>query len=95
MSSSEAIQDEHRRIHQVQTLVDFTMHVLTHGDLARADAAKLVEQVRLRVLKLFPESADTFELLYGRRLAQLVDTCPVVALPRTTGVTPFRAARPH
>lgn len=95
MPSVEAIQDEHRRIHQVQTLVKFAMHVLAHGDLTRADATKLVEQVRARVLKLFPESADTFDLLYGRRFAQLVATCPIVPAPRTTGVTPFRAPQVH
>lgn len=94
MPSVEAIQEEHRKIHQVQTLVTFAMHVLAHGDLARADAEKLVEQVRARVLAIFPESADTFELLYGRRFSQLVETCPLVSLPRPGGGdAPFR--RPH
>ncbi len=95
MPSVEAIQDEHRRIHKVQTLVNFAMHVLAHGDLARADATRLVEQVRARVLKLFPESADTFDLLYGRRFDQLVATCPIVQPPRTAGATPFHVPQVH
>jgi hypothetical protein len=79
MTSVEAIQDEHRKIHRVQRLVDFAMHVLAHGELTRADAERLVSQVRTRVLQLFPDRADTFDVLYGRRLEALVATCPDVS----------------
>jgi hypothetical protein len=79
MTSVEAIQDEHRKIHRVQRLVDFAMHVLTHGELTRADAERLVTQVRQRVLQLFPDRADTFDVLYGRRLEALVAMCPDVS----------------
>lgn len=80
MTSVEAIQDEHRKIHRVQRLVDFAMHVLAHGELTRADAERLVTQVRTRVLQLFPDRADTFDVLYGRRFEALVATCPEVVV---------------
>jgi hypothetical protein len=95
MTSVEAIQEEHRKIHKVQTLVDFAMHVLAHGDLMRADAVQLVDQVRARVLQIFPESADTFDLLYGRRFEQLVATCPELPPAHPAAVRKSRARHVH
>jgi hypothetical protein len=95
MTPVEAIQEEHRKIHRVQTLVDFAMHVLAHGDLARADAIQLVDEVRTRVLQLFPESSETFDVLYGRRFDQLVATCPELPPPSATGSEAARTRRVH
>ncbi len=95
MTPIEAIQDEHRRIHRVQNLVNFAMHVLAHGDLARADAERLVAQVRARVLQMFPESAGTFDLLYGRRFDQLIATCPDTPPPGASSRVRLRTRHIH
>jgi hypothetical protein len=82
MPELDPVQEERRRVRQAQYLVDVATQMIEQGALARAEAAQLVERVRSTVLRLFPDGAETFEVLYGRRFARLVDACPeTVARP--------------
>ena len=93
MPERDPVQEEQRRVRQAQYLVDVATQMIEQGGLARGDAAKLVERVRSTVLRLFPDGGDTFDVLYGRRFARLVDACPETVLYPVT--VPFRSSLIH
>jgi hypothetical protein len=71
-----AVQEERRRVQKAQYLVDVATQMIEQGGLARAEAEQLVSRVRSTVLRLFPDGADTWDVLYGRRFARLIEGCP-------------------
>jgi hypothetical protein len=92
MTHRDPVQEERRRVRQAQYLVDVATQMIEQGGLARAEAAQLVERVKSTVLRLFPDGADTFDVLYGRRFERLVAACPEsVARP----TVPFRSKLIH
>ncbi len=48
-----------------QYLVDVATQMIEQGGLARAEAEQLVSRVRSTVLRLFPDGAETWDVLYG------------------------------
>lgn len=90
--SFEELRDEQRRLRQVRFIVDLTTSVLMQGDLTRAEGEHLVASARTRILSLFPGRDATYDILYARRFATLIDTCTRPAAPDTRGqILPFRA----
>ena len=77
--SPEALHDEQRRMRRVRFIVDFTSSVLMQSGLTRAEGEELVAAARERILELFPGREQTYEILYGRRFARLLDSCTVAA----------------
>ncbi len=75
--SPEALRDEQRRLRRVRFIVDFTAGVLMQSGLTRAEGEALVGAARERILELFPGREDTYEILYARRFARLLDSCTV------------------
>lgn len=67
------IQEEDRRVRHVRLIVNFTAGVIMQGELTRAEAEALVSAARARILELFPGREDTYEVLYSRRFARLLD----------------------
>jgi hypothetical protein len=70
---NEAVRDEFRRERQVQFIVGFTSNVIMQGNLTRHEAQALVDAARERILELFPGREETYEILYSRRFARLLD----------------------
>jgi hypothetical protein len=92
MADRDPVQDERKRVRQAQYLVDVATQMIEQGGLARAEAAQLVQRVKSTVLRLFPDGADTFDVLYGRRFERLVANCPEsVARP----TVPYRSTLIH
>lgn len=90
--SHEELRDEQRRLRQVRVIVDLTTSVLMQGDLTRAEGEGLVASARARILSLFPGRDTTYDILYARRFAILIDTCTRPTAPDTRGrILPFPA----
>lgn len=59
------------------------------SNLPRADAELLVEHVRDRILSLFPDGANTYEVVYARRFKRLIDEFTASPAERRGVVLPF------
>jgi hypothetical protein len=84
--SPEALRDEQRRLRRVRFIVDFTSSVLMQSGMSREEGEALVAAARDRILELFPGREETYQILYARRFARLLDSC-------TSGETPSRPGR--
>lgn len=67
--------EEQRRMRRVRFIVDFTTSVLQQSRMSRPEAEELVAAARARILELFPGRDETYEILYARRFARLIDSC--------------------
>ena len=81
------VDDEARRLRVLRTVVDLTASVLAQGGMTRPEAETLVAATRRRVLQLFPDKADTYELILAPRFARLMDE--FAPEPRPRKVLPF------
>ena len=82
-----ALADEARRARQLRMVVDLTSNVLAQGRLTRAEAEDLVAAARQRALELFPDKAETYDLILAPRFNRLMDEFVGPARGR---VLPFR-----
>jgi hypothetical protein len=57
--------------------------------MTRADAEMLVANVRARILELFPDGADTYELIYAPRFRRLIEEFTAVSANRQGVIIPF------
>lgn len=76
MTRAEAVREEDRRVRRVRLLVDLTAQLLARGQLDRTEGERLVSATRAAVLRLFPGSEATYELLYAQRFERLLDELP-------------------
>ncbi|HEY7413519.1 MAG TPA: hypothetical protein VII13_22465 [Vicinamibacteria bacterium] len=67
-----AVREEARRLRELRALVDLASSVIVQGRLGRAEALELVGATRRRILELFPDKEDTYELVLAPRFARLV-----------------------
>jgi hypothetical protein len=88
--SVEELRDEQRRLRYVQFIVDLTTSVIMQSEMTRREAEGLVASAREKILLLFPGRDETYEILYGRRFARLVETCTRPEPPEVRGrLIPF------
>lgn len=73
MATKEQLADEAARARKVRHLVDFSTALIMQSQMSRRDAEVLVSTVRERILTLFPDGADTYELIYAPRFRRLID----------------------
>jgi hypothetical protein len=87
----DALRDEQRRLRRVRFIVDFTSSVLMQSSMSRQEGEELVAAARERILELFPGREETYEILYARRFARLLDSCTSGEPPAPSAcVLPFR-----
>lgn len=67
------VQEESRRVRSVRLMVDLASNLIMQGNISRAEGEALVTAVRARILDLFPDREETYELLYATRFARLLD----------------------
>jgi hypothetical protein len=79
---AEAIADEERRARVLRMVVDLVTNVLGQGRLTRVEAEELVAAARKRILELFPDGEDTYELILAPRFARLVNEYALGPAPR-------------
>lgn len=87
-----AVADEQRRARILRTVVDLVTNVLAQGSLTRAEAEEIVEAARRRILGLFPDREDTYEIVLAPRFTRLLNEYAAGPVPRRK-VLPFRTPR--
>jgi len=65
--------DEDRRMEKLRGLVDDAAEKLAAEELSFDDARRLIEWTREQVLSLFPDKAETFDLIYKPRFYRILD----------------------
>ncbi len=63
------------------------------SSMTRGDAESLVATVRERILALFPEGEETYELIYAPRFRRLMDEFTSTPGVRRAVVIPFPSDR--
>jgi hypothetical protein len=91
-SQAGALADEGQRLRQLRMVVDLTTNVLMQGRLPREEAEDLVTAARRRILELFPDKQDTYDMILAPRFARLLDEFVGPAPARR--VLPFRRTKP-
>ncbi len=72
LTREQAIAEESRRIRRLQLTVRLVMNVISQSDLPFEEASKMVAATRQVALNLFPDKAETYDLLYQPRLQRLL-----------------------
>ena len=91
-----ALADEARRARQLRVIVDLTTSLLVQQPMPRDEADRLVAAARRRVLELFPDKEETYELILAPRFARLLEEFVGPApRPRVIRFNPGRRAGPR
>jgi hypothetical protein len=64
--------DETRRVYQLRRAFELVLQTIYGGDHSRSEAEQLVDGLAQLAEEYFPGSADTFALIYGRRLGRVI-----------------------
>jgi hypothetical protein len=67
-----ALQAEEKKLRRLRRLADLTAALLYQDDLSLEQAQRLVEGCRRTALELFPDKAETFDLIYGSRFRRIL-----------------------
>ena len=66
------LQLEEAKLQKLRGITNLTVALLYQADLTLADAQTLIAQTRSKALALFPDKADTFDLIYGSRFRRIL-----------------------
>lgn len=69
---SPAGRDETKRVYLLNRTVDWAEITIRAGGVSREQAEELVDAVAARAEELFPDSRDTFAIVYGVRLRRII-----------------------
>lgn len=72
MASQAEILEENRKVRRLQFVVDLVMSVLRQSEMPVEEAAELVAATRRFALTLFPDKAETYDLIYQPRFQRLL-----------------------
>ncbi len=67
-----ALRLEEAKLQKLRGITNLTVALLSQADLSLVDAQKLIAQTRSKALELFPDKADTFDLIYGSRFRRIL-----------------------
>ncbi len=70
--TADDLADETRRLRKVRQLVDIATALILQSNMTVSDAEMLVRWLRERILALFPEGEETFEIVYAQRFRRLI-----------------------
>ena len=68
----EAVLAEETRLRKLRRIMDLTAALLWQADLTLNEAQKLVADAKQKALELFPDKAETFDLIYGSRFRRIL-----------------------
>ncbi len=72
MATEDEIREEARKVRRLQTVVDMVTSTLRQSDIPVEEAAQMVASTREFALKLFPDKARTFDLIYRPRFQRIL-----------------------
>lgn len=64
--------EETKRVYLLGRAVDWAEITIRAGDVTRDDAESIVDAVAARAEELFPDSRETFAIVYGVRLKRVI-----------------------
>lgn len=73
MPTREEIREENHRMNRLCLIVDSTAFKLRKNIYSREEALVLLEETKERVLELFPDKGELFELIYRPRFMRIID----------------------
>jgi hypothetical protein len=79
MPTAEQLADEARRARKVRQLVDIATNLIMQSNMTQRDAESLIRHVRDRILGLFPDSEQTYEIIYAPRFRRLIEEFAAVS----------------
>ena len=91
MATREQLADEAARAQKVRHFVDLATSLIMQSGMTRREAEQLVATVRERILHLFPDGEETFELIYTPRFRRLIDEFSRPDTSDGASILPFRA----
>jgi len=68
----QAVREENRRLRYLRFLVDLALIEISRGTYTKAQAEKVVENIRSQALQLFPGKELAFELIYRPRFRRVI-----------------------
>ncbi len=71
-ASTAALREEERKLRHLRCLVDATSFVIAQGEVTVLEACSLMRLARQYALKLFPDKAEVFDLIYRPRFARII-----------------------
>jgi hypothetical protein len=89
VATPEELADETRRVQKVRQIVDIATSLIMQSNMTRQDAESLVAVVRERILLLFPDGQQAFEVIYAPRFTRLIDEFTGSGSPPRGVVIPF------
>ncbi len=72
MADQAEILEENRNVRRLQLMVDLVMNVISQSELSVEEALELVASTRQFALRLFPDKASTYDLIYQPRFRRLL-----------------------
>jgi hypothetical protein len=72
VASETEILEENRKVRRLQMVVDLVTNVLRQSDVSVEEASELVAATRQFALRLFPDKALTYDLIYKPRFQRLL-----------------------
>ena len=72
MATSEELEDEERRLRQLQLVVGLTASTISQTNVSLEEASRMVAATRQFALRLFPGKEFAFDLIYQPRLRRLL-----------------------
>ncbi len=66
------LEEEQRKMRLLRAIVDFTTAVLRQGNLTIPEAIELIQVTKKRVLQLFPDKEDVYDLIYRPRFERII-----------------------
>ena len=68
---AQAFADEEGKMLRLRLIVDGAAHLLMHGRCSIQEVPEVIRQARMKVLELFPDKGELFDLIYAPRLMRL------------------------
>jgi hypothetical protein len=68
----QALLAEERKIRRLRRAMDLTATLLWQVNLTLEEARDVVNHAKLTALELFPDKAETFDLIYGSRFRRIL-----------------------
>ena len=72
MPTEAEILEENRKVRRLQIVVDLVSNVIRQSEIPVEEALEMISSTRRFALRLFPDSAFTYDLIYQPRFRRLL-----------------------
>jgi hypothetical protein len=72
MIDLQQLEEEQSKMRLLRGIVDFTSSILRQGNVTIPEAIELIHATKKRVLQLFPDKEDVYDLIYRPRFERII-----------------------